>query len=81
MGVRSAGESDVWGFRPLPRWAGVVSVLAGVLGAVLGNSGTAKRSAGAGPVLGGVKGNKYARHEQNRIVKRGLIERGYKVLN
>jgi len=25
MGVRSAGESDFWNFRPLPRWAGVIS--------------------------------------------------------
>ena len=57
------------------------AVVGGVLGAVLGNSGTAKRSAGAGAVLGGVKGNKHARHEQDRIVKRCLIGRGYKVLN
>jgi aconitase B len=33
MGVRSAGESDVWGFRPLPRWAGVISARYLLLGA------------------------------------------------
>jgi outer membrane lipoprotein SlyB len=57
------------------------AVVGGVLGAVLGNHKTAERSAGAGAVLGGVKGNKRARHEQERIVRRCLIGRGYKVLN
>jgi outer membrane lipoprotein SlyB len=57
------------------------AVLGGVLGAVLGNSKTAERSAGAGAVLGGVKGNKRARYEQERIVRRCLSGRGYKVLN
>lgn len=57
------------------------AVVGGVLGAVLGDSGTAKRSAGAGAVLGGVKGNKRARYEQDRIVKRCLKGRGYRVLN
>ena len=57
------------------------AVVGGVLGAVLGDSGTAKRSAGAGAVLGGVKGNKRARHEKDRIVKRCLKGRGYRVLN
>lgn len=57
------------------------ALVGGVLGAVLGKSGTAKRSAGAGAVLGGVKGNKQARHEQDRIVKRCLKGRGYRVLN
>ncbi len=33
MGVRSTGESDVWGFRPLPRWAGVISARYSLLGA------------------------------------------------
>ena len=52
-----------------------------VLGAVLGNSDSAKRGAGAGAIVGGVKGNKGARHEQDRIVKRCLKGRGYRVLN
>ena len=56
-------------------------VVGGVLGAVLGNSDSAKRGAGAGAVVGGVKGNKSARHEQDRIVKRCLKGRGYRVLN
>ena len=53
----------------------------GVIGAVLGNHETAERSAGAGAILGGVKGNKRARYEQERIVRRCLNGRGYKVLN
>jgi hypothetical protein len=56
-------------------------VVGGVLGAVLGNSESAKRGAGAGAIVGGVKGNKSARHEQDRIVKRCLKGRGYRVLN
>jgi hypothetical protein len=57
------------------------AVVGGVIGAVLGNHETAERSAGAGAVLGGVKGNKRARYEQERIVRRCLRGRGYKVLN
>ena len=57
------------------------AVLGGVLGAVVGNHKTAERSAGAGAVLGGVKGNQSARHEQERIVRRCLSGRGYRVLN
>ena len=57
------------------------AVLGGVLGAVLGNHKTAERSAGAGAVVGGVKGNQRARHEQERIVRRCLSGRGYRVLN
>ena len=56
-------------------------VVGAVLGAVLGDHNTAQRSAGAGAVLGGVKSNKSARHEGDRIVKRCLKGRGYKVLN
>ena len=56
-------------------------VVGGVLGAVLGNSDSAKRGAGAGAVVGGMKGNRSARHEQDRIVKRCLKGRGYRVLN
>ena len=57
------------------------AVLGGVLGAVLGNSDNAQRSAGAGAVVGGIKGNRSARHEQERIVRRCLSGRGYRVLN
>lgn len=57
------------------------AVVGAVLGAVLGNHETVERSTGAGAVLGGVKSNKRARHEQERIVKRCLQGRGYKVLN
>jgi outer membrane lipoprotein SlyB len=57
------------------------AVLGGVLGAVVGNHKTAERSAGAGAIVGGVKGNQRARHEQERIVRRCLSGRGYRVLN
>ena len=57
------------------------AVVGAVIGAVLGNHETAERSAGAGAVPGGVKGNKRARIEQERIVRRCLDGRGYNVLN
>jgi outer membrane lipoprotein SlyB len=57
------------------------AVVGGVIGAVLGNHETAERSAGAGAIIGGVKGNKRARYEQERVVRRCLNGRGYKVLN
>ena len=57
------------------------AVVGAVLGAVIGTSNTTKRGAGAGAVLGGVKSNERARHEQQRVVKRCLQGRGYKVLN
>ena len=57
------------------------AVVGGVLGAVVGNHETAERGAGAGAVLGGVKSNKRARFEQERIVRRCLSGRGYRVLN
>ncbi len=57
------------------------AVAGGVLGAVLGNHETAERSAGAGAIVGGLKGNQRARYEQQKIVRRCLIGRGYRVLN
>jgi outer membrane lipoprotein SlyB len=46
---------------------------------VAGNHNTAQR--GAGAIVGGLKGNKQARLEQERIVRRCLSGRGYNVLN
>ena len=57
------------------------AVVGGVLGALLVNHETAERSSGAGAVLGGVKSNKRSRREQDRIVRRCLKGRGYRVLN
>ena len=56
-------------------------VVGAVLGAVLGDHNAAQRSAGTGAVLGRVKSNKSARHEQDRIVNRCPKGCGYKVLN
>jgi outer membrane lipoprotein SlyB len=74
-----AGQIDVAGETTESVVEG--AVLGGVIGAVLGNHETAERSAGAGAILGGVKGNKRARYEQERIVRRCLSGRGYRVLN
>jgi hypothetical protein len=57
------------------------AVLYGVLGAILDDGDTAKRTAGAGGLLGGVRGGVRATREQNRILRNCLRGRGYSVLN
>jgi len=59
--------------------AGVVT--GGVVGAILGNSDTAQEIGGTAGVVGGVKGNLQARKEQQKVIKRCLQGRGYRVLN
>lgn len=63
--------------------AGTVSgaVIGGLLGAVWGNSDTAQRSAGVGAVGGGSKGVIQGVRERDRVIKRCLMGRGYRVLN
>lgn len=57
------------------------AAVGGLVGAAIGNSETAKRGAGAGAVLGGVRGYQRGSREQDRIVRRCLTGRGYRVLN
>lgn len=63
--------------------AGVVSgaVVGGVFGAVVGNSNTAAKGAGIGAVGGGARGVGEGLRERERVIKRCLIGRGYRVLN
>ncbi len=63
--------------------AGAVSgaVVGGVIGAVVGNSDTAKKGAGIGAVGGGARGVGAGIRERERVIKRCLIGRGYRVLN
>ena len=63
--------------------AGSVSgaVIGGLLGAVWGNSNTAQRGAGVGAVGGGAKGVVRGVRERDRVIKRCLMGRGYRVLN
>jgi outer membrane lipoprotein SlyB len=62
---------------------GVVAggVLGGAVGAVAGNSDTAKRSAGVGAILGGARGTAGALRERNLVLRNCLRNRGYSVLN
>ena len=62
---------------------GVVSgaVVGGVFGAVLGNSDTAQRGAGVGAVGGGARGVGDGLRDRERVIRRCLIGRGYRVLN
>ena len=57
------------------------AVLYGVLAAILDDSDTAERVAGAGALFGGVRGGISATAEQQRIIKNCLNGRGYLVLN
>ena len=63
--------------------AGAVSgaVVGGVFGAVVGNSTTARKGAGIGAVGGGARGVGEGIRERERVIKRCLIGRGYRVLN
>lgn len=57
------------------------AVVGGLVGAAVGDSGTAKRSAGAGAVLGGARGTGDAVREAQVVVRNCLRNRGYAVLN
>ena len=57
------------------------AVVGGALGAIVGDSDAAKRAAGAGGLLGGVKGAGQAHQEKQRVVKNCMRGRGYRVLN
>ena len=56
-------------------------VVGSVVGAILSDSDSAKKIGGTAGVVGGVKGNVQARKEQQKVIKRCLQGRGYKVLN
>lgn len=57
------------------------AVIGGAVGAITGNSDTAKRAAGVGGLLGAVKGSSQAGREKQRVVRNCLVGRGYRVLN
>lgn len=57
------------------------AVVGGVIGAVVGNSDTAARGAGIGAVGGGARGVGEGVRERDRVIKRCLSGRGYRVLN
>ncbi len=56
-------------------------VVGSVVGAILSDSDSAKKIGGTAGVVGGVKGHVQARKEQQKVIKRCLQGRGYKVLN
>lgn len=57
------------------------AVVGGLIGAAVGDSDTAKRSAGAGAVVGGARGTGDALREKQTVVRNCLRHRGYAVLN
>ena len=57
------------------------AVVGGVVGAVVGDSRTAERIAGVGAVSGALKGGGKGLSERDRVIKRCLQGRGYRVLN
>jgi uncharacterized lipoprotein YajG len=52
-----------------------------VIGAIVGDSDTAQRGAGVGAVLGGSRAAVRSLREQERVLRRCLHGRGYRVLN
>lgn len=57
------------------------AVVGGLIGAAVGDSDTAKRTAGAGAVVGGARGTGDALRERQMVVRNCLRNRGYAVLN
>ena len=57
------------------------AVVGGVLGAAVGNSSTAQRGAGVGAIVGGVRSAGSSVREKERVLRRCLTGRGYRVLN
>ncbi len=57
------------------------AVVGGVFGAVVGDSDTAKKGAGVGAVGGGARSVSEGIRERERVIKRCLLGRGYRVLN
>ena len=57
------------------------AAVCGVFGAVIGNSDTAQRGAGIGAVGWGARGAGRGLQERERVIRRCLISRGYRVLN
>ena len=57
------------------------AAVGGVFGAVVGNHTTAQRGAGIGAVGGGARGIGEGLQERERVIKRCLLGRAYRVLN
>jgi uncharacterized protein YcfJ len=57
------------------------ALVGGIFGAVIGDSDTAKKGAGIGAIGGGARGVGDGIRERERVIKRCLIGRGYRVLN
>lgn len=57
------------------------AVVGGAIGAVVGDSDTAQRAAGAGAVLGAARSVGGVMRERERVTRNCLRGRGYRVLN
>ncbi len=57
------------------------ALIGGAVGAIAGDSDTAKRAAGAGGLLGAVEGSSQVSNEKQKVLKNCLAGRGYRVLN
>lgn len=67
--------------RDAARGAVAGAAVGGAVGAIVGNSDTAQRGAGVGAVAGGARGAARGVREQERVLRRCLAGRGYRVLN
>lgn len=57
------------------------ALVLGLIGAVVGDSDTAKTGAGVGAISGGARGAAATNRERALVVKNCLRNRGYRVLN
>ena len=57
------------------------ALIGGLIGAVVGNSDTAKKGAGVGAITGTARGAGATKRERLRVIKNCLRNRGYSVLN
>lgn len=57
------------------------ALVLGLIGAVVGDSETAKKGAGVGAISGGARGASATNRERALVVKNCLRNRGYRVLN
>jgi outer membrane lipoprotein SlyB len=67
--------------RQVARGAIGGAVVGGAIGAVVGNSDTVQRTAGAGGVIGAARSTSDVMRERETVVRNCLRGRGYRVLN
>ena len=74
-------QQDLIDCRAIAENAAGGAVISGILGAIFGNSGTARRMAGGGAVIGAAGKAGDAEQEKSQVIKNCMRGRGCRVLN